>query len=267
MTELYEFVVLRLTLDPMRGETINVGLVIFNPDGHISIRIRGALNKIRSLDTDWGKSQIRELEEHVLSVAATLATTEERIEALATLGLCRPGQPGFFFANKTEVAREIRDLESMYVVPAGSNQRLPANALLKELMAKLRGMSLLGTSIDDLEHHLAVPHVPIPDNPDLKGDLVYKNGVYRVTQTVDYRVAPKFAHRKIQEVCVKVMATTQAAKHWGADLKKFAVIQVPDAIADIADSHIDLLLADGYNIFHFDRRDDLARYHTAVFGH
>lgn len=267
MNELYEFVVLRLTPDPMRGETINAGLIVFNPDSTITVRVSAPLHKLRALDATWGRAKVADLENRVQDAIAHLETTRERVRMLASLGLCRSGEPGFFFANRSAVAQEIRDIESMYVVPPGSDFRGPTNALLKELLSRLRGMSLLGTTIEDLANHLAVAHVPIPGNPDLKGDLVYKNGVYRITQTVDYRVAPVAARRKVSEVCTKVMATTQAAKHWGDGLKKFAMIRVPEAVADIADPHIDLLLADGFEVFHYDKPDDLARYHDMAFSH
>ena len=267
MNELYEFVVLRLTPDPMRGETINAGLIIFNPDSSINIRVTASLQKLRALDETWGRSDIATLENKIRDVVACSENTDERVKALSSLGLCRPGQPGFFMANKSSVSQEIRELERLYITPPGSGHSGNQNNLLRDLISRLKAMSLLGSSVDDLAHHLAVPHVSIPGNPDLKGDLVYKNGVYRITQAIDYRVSPQAARRKVSEVCTKVMATTQASKHWGDNLKKFAMVQVPDTVADIADPHIDLLLADGFEVFHFDRQDDLARYHEVAFEH
>jgi len=266
MTENYEFVVLRLSPDPMRGETLNAGLIVFAQDGSVDVKIGAALGKLRALDDSIDRRYLATVRQRIMELVSYEGTTEDKVARLADFGFCSRRSPGFFTSNRTSYRDHVRELEEVYVVPAGivRNQR---SRLLDELLERLRSMSLLGSEESDLNRHLAVPSLPIPLHPDLKGDLVYRNGVYRITQTVDYQVAAAAAHKKISEVCTKVMAADLARRSWGDNLRKYAVVRVPETVASIADPHLDLLHAQGFDIFHYDNGDDLARYHESAFAH
>ncbi len=52
MTHIFSFAILKATPDPRRGERVNVGIVVFKPDG-LDIRIP-EVGKLRALhDGDW----------------------------------------------------------------------------------------------------------------------------------------------------------------------------------------------------------------------
>ena len=54
MTDMmYEYVVIRLTPDMMRGESINVGLAVFPNIGSPMLRIIASIAKVRALDANW----------------------------------------------------------------------------------------------------------------------------------------------------------------------------------------------------------------------
>jgi hypothetical protein len=109
--------------------------------------------------------------------------------------------------------------------------------------------------------------LPIPGAPDLKGDFVYKNGVYRITQTLDYRVSPSGARQKVSEACTKVMAANAGEKVWGDDTLKYALVNIPDEVADIAQSHLNLFHSAGFQVFHADNQRELERYYEVAFSH
>jgi hypothetical protein len=268
MTNMYEYVVLRLSSNSVRAEVVNVGSVLFIPNGGFDVRMSASLNKFRLLDADWTTAKVSALRTRIEDALAQFESVADRVNALSVMGLCKRGEPGFFFANNSaEVEREMRLVESHFIAtPNLRKQRGQRSRLHGELSAKFKSMDLLGRSIDDLAHHRIVPHVPVPGHPDLKSDFVYKNGVYRITQTLDYRVAVRGAHQKISEACTKTMAAQLATHAWGETTKKFAIVNIPAEVADVADGHIDLLIANGFEIFH-DTANDLANYHNAVFSH
>ena len=59
---------------------------------------------------------------------------------------------------------------------------------------------------------------------------------------------------------MKSTAGDLAAAAYGPDTMRLAVVDVPEALADAADSQIDLLIARGFQIFHFDDQASMAEY-------
>lgn len=268
MTMLFEYVVLRLSPDAMRGENINIGLAVFPEEGPALVRISAQMAKIRAIDPTWSAERQSRLQEYLEELLSSRQKTQEKIDLLYGFGFCLQGDPGFFYSTEAGIEIALREITEQYISTRLEKEKKQGRSKLhQEMVVRFRSMDLLGSSVDDLARHRIVPHVPIPGNPDLKGDFVYKNGVYRITQTLDYRVSAMGAHQKVSEACTKVMAAAQALKAWGEDTKKYAIVCVPNEIADIADSHLDLLLASGFEIFHADSKTDLARYHSSAFSH
>lgn len=270
MSKIYRYVVLRLAPDFMRGETMNVGIVLFPSEGKPEVIVSAPLQKLRALDADWSAKRVTEWSHHVRELVDTADDIEACVKTLSHLGYCVPGTPGMFVAStEMEFAQELNEIKDIYVNPKGftrksGRERRPR--LVSELKNQFKRMQRLGKSIDDLTQHLVVPNVPVPDHPDLKADFVYKNGVYRITQTLDYRVSVQGAHQKISEACTKTIAAQLAKQSWGEDTVKLAVVNIPEEIADIADPHIDMLLAQGFSIYHSNIPEDLAKYHLAAVG-
>ena len=102
--------------------------------------------------------------------------------------------------------------------------------------------------------------MPVAGYPELKSDFVYKNGTYRITQTIDYHVAPDSLHNKLTEVCVKSTAAELAMKEYGQETKRLAVLDIPEEYLDATDAHIDLLSAQGFEIFHFNKHESMTKY-------
>lgn len=268
MTELYEYVVIRLSPDVMRGETINVGIAVFPKESPAFVRIAASQAKVKALDPRWDTRREKQLKSEVESLVLRPGTTESKINLLASLGLCIPGVPGFFYASASDLEAELRQVAQQYISTRrerGAGTR--RSKLHHEMLVKFRSMHMLGTGEVDLGLHRVVPHLPIPGSPDLKADFVYKNGVYRITQTLDYRVSPMGARQKVSEACTKVMAATAGVKVWGDDTKKFALVNVPADVAPIADSHLDMLYAAGFEIFHADNHRELEQYEKVAFSH
>jgi hypothetical protein len=267
ISTLYEYAVLRLSPDVMRGEFVNIGLVVFPCDGEPIVRITAPVGKISAIDPAWNQARESQLRDQLINILASLRNTAARIATLESLGLVRNSDLGFFYSTEAGLDAEIRELSATYIVTRPNTEKAKRSKLHKEMAVRFKGMGLLGSGVDDLTQHRIVPHFPIPGNPDLKADFVYKNGVYRITQTLDYRVSAQGARQKISEACTKVMAAAEGAKAWGTDTKKFAIVNVPSEVADIADAHLDLLYTSGFQIFHSDNKVDLADYHSAAFSY
>lgn len=264
MMATYYYVVLRLVPDAMRGELINIGIALFSKDGAARIITMATLNKLRAIDSSWDAKRLAEWSGNVQSIVNSKNKISDQIKALEIFGFCEKESTGMFVADSESTLNErILEIKTKYVSNkdrADRPKREKKTRLQTALRDQFKKMHVLGTQIGDLSDHLVVANVPVPGHDELKTDFVYKNGVYRLTQTLDYNVAPDSLHNKLAEACVKSTAAEMAAKSYGENTIRLVVVDVPPELANAADSHIDLLYARGFEIFRFDDPVSMAEY-------
>ncbi|USP46996.1 DUF3037 domain-containing protein [Alcaligenes faecalis] len=267
---IYDYLILRLRPDFIRGEVVNVGAVVWERHGQAMLHFWAPVTKVRALDSTWTNETAAAWLQNIESIVQKTDNILDCQSVLNKIGVCQRNAVGMFVANsKKDLAAEISEIKTTYVSPYGFDQdegKSSRTDLVAELRASFKKMNVLGESPEDLTRHLIVQDIPIPQNPELRADFVYKNGVYRVTQTLDYRTSMKRAQQKIKEACTKMVAAQLAKESWGAETVKIAVVNVPSEVAVIADPHLDMLLSHDFFIFHSNKKEDMVHYHTATFG-
>lgn len=264
MNTTYHYVVLRLAPDETRGEIINVGVALFANDQDPKVLTMATLNKLRALDASWDSKRLNAWSEGVRMVLSNQRGIAAQTQALARFGFCEPDAIGMFTADTPEdVAKRLQAIKATYVANKANEDR-PKREKRTRLQTALRDqfkkMHVLGNDTEDLAKHLVVANVPVPSHSELKTDFVYKNGVYRITQTIDYHVAPDSVHNKLAEACVKSTAAELAMKAYGPQTQRLAVLDIPQGMEDATDAHVDLLLAQGFEVFHFNDNTSMADY-------
>jgi hypothetical protein len=260
----YHYVVLRLATDGLRGELINAGVVLFSPDKQAQIIVMATLNKFRAIDASWDGARLGRWIQGVQALIQEDRSPATTLRSLAAFGYCDPDAVGSFMASsKQEIDRNLAEIKATYVANRAAAERAPRQKktrLHTALREQFKRMHVLGSEAGDLIEHLVVPNVPVPDYPELKTDFVYKNGTYRITQAIDYHVAPDSLHNKLAEACVKTTAAELAMKAYGSNTLRLAVLDIPEPLADATDAHVDLLIAQGFEVFHFGNPQSLADY-------
>ena len=264
MNGIFHYTVLRLASDKTRGEVINAGIVLFHHEVRPRVFVLATLNKLRALDAAWDSQRLAAWTANIETILNGSVGMSAQLQALGCFGFCNPDSTGMFMADSdAELAQKIEAIKHTYVVNK-AKAALPTRQKRTKLQTALRNqfsrMHVLGHEATDIANHLVVANLPVPAYPDLKIDFVYKNGVYRITQTMDYNVAPYSLHNKLHEACVKSTAADLAAREYGADTRRYAVVDIPDAYMDTADAHLDLLLAQGFEVFHYRDADSMGEY-------
>lgn len=264
MKQRYHYVVLRLKTNDLRNEIINVGIILFDESLTPKIITMAPLNKLRAIDTSWDMARLSQWMLRVQDVIEMAKNAKELLSSLDRFGYCDQKAIGMFMASsQRELAENISDIKRVYVANKSGVEREPREKksklqiLLKEQFER---MQLLGSTINDLANHLVVPNVQVPEHPGLRSDFLFKNGVYRITQTIDYNVAPDSLHNKLSEACVKSTAADLAVNAYGKETKKFAVVDIPEAFVESVDSHLDLLHTKGFEIFHYSNPASISDY-------
>ena len=264
MSTTYHYVVLRLAVEKIRGEVINVGIALFGGEQQATSIMMATLNKLRAIDATWDSTRFSAWKANVDKILSHYKETGATIEALGRFGFCEPDAVGMFQAEDAEQLREqLAKIRATYVSNKANESKAPREkrTRLQTLMRnQFKRMEVLGSSANDVQNHLVVANMPVPGYEELKNDFVYKNGVYRLTQTIDYHVSPDSIHNKLSEACVKSTAAELAANYYGPNTVRLAVLDIPEGLQDAADHHIDMLLAKGFEVFHFSKPEDMARY-------
>jgi len=255
MSTTYHYVVLRLATGDLRGEVINVGAVLLHPTEKPRTLMMATLNKLRALDADWNSARLAAWATNVDRLATGAKDNQRAIEALARFGFCDPEAIGMFSADSdAALARELAEIKTTYVANRATvdrPQRERRTRLQTALRKQFERMEVMGRDADDVHNHLVVANLPVPSCPELKSDFVYRNGVYRITQTLDYNVAPDSLHNKLAEACVKSTAAEMALSAYGEGTLRLAVVDIPEPLRDATDPHIDLLLHQGFQVFNY----------------
>ena len=260
----YHYVVLRLAVDKMRGEVLNVGIALLAGDEPARIIMMATLNKLRAVDACWSSQRLAAWVTNAKSILESGKTPTGQVQALHRFGLCESDAVGMFTASTPEeLSEQLARIKATYVSNRSTGdkpKREKRTRLQTALRDQFKKMQVMGNTIDDIAEHLVVSNVPVAGYPDLKSDFVYKNGTYRITQTFDYHVAPDSLHNKLTEACVKSTAAELAMKEYGQTTKRLAVLDIPDDYLGAADAHIDLLFAQGFEVFHFNKPDSMSMY-------
>lgn len=263
----YFFSVLRLVPNNLRDEIINVGVALLRPnEPKPQIITMAPLNKLRAMDEKWNTKRLVQWKENLEEIVSNCKDQQTALQEMAAFGFCSAEPTGFFMANdEKQVQTELRRLRQTYVTTTKEKSdktqtQSARNKLHAAIKSQFERMHVLGQTKEDLLSHLVVPRVPVPKYPELKSDFLYKNGVYRITQTIDYKVTPEYVPNKLQEVCVKATAARLAMDEYGSDTVKLAVVDVPDECAAAADNQIDMLLNSGFMVYKFGDATQMGEY-------
>lgn len=268
MSSTYHYVVLRLAVEKIRGEVINVGIVLFKEQQQPQCIIMATLNKLRAIDATWNTTRLNAWRTNIDAILQRCDGTRSAIDALCRFGFCEPNAVGMFHADtQNDLKQQLSTIRHTYVSNKTTDDR-PVREKRTRLQTLLREqfkrMQVFGNEAGDVQNHLVVANLPVPGYDELKNDFVYKNGVYRLTQTIDYNVSADSMHNKLMEACLKSTAAELAANAYGPDTMRMAVLDIPDALRDATDHHIDMLVAKGFEVFHFSDASSMDNYMQRV---
>ena len=183
MALICEYAVLRVSPDARRGETVNVGLVIFRGK-RVDVRVSPDLSKVLALDPSMDIERLRAIP--LLVGQWTKGVSDERTvrDVLSSTGLVSMTDKGVFTSRSAANYEDvIATLMERLVTPRPQPKKTRDSAakLITTLKARFRSQRILGRKQQDLARHLVVHNFPIDEDEGLCADFMLKNGMYRQT--------------------------------------------------------------------------------------
>lgn len=268
MDRCYKYCVLRLMPDPVRGEVVNIGIVVFNDDG-VVVRLGKNLSKAQALVPNFSLEGIEGISEEIAEISAG-CSPEDAVQLLKNCGIFTVSQIGFFSARPESFEAKLDQIMRRLVTPPSRISLSEGRSRLHtEIRKQFKDFKILGKSPDEITDHKVISSYNLPGESDMAIDFAMKNGMWRFTQVVDYRTTLKAAHNKIKEVSVKAITLHQAPKALDVkpdEVKGYALVWVPPEFETIAAPHLKVMSDFTPNILRYDRPTDRERYWQLVSG-
>lgn len=221
----YEFAVLRVVPDPRRGESVNIGLVVFLESG-VDVRVLPSLAKVSALNGGVDLEQLRQLPTVLSQWVSGVEATAGRLEAMRDLGVVTVSSLGTFtLQTQYDYEHAIARLMKKLVAPVPAPTRaLPANTrITTDLKAKFRQQGILADDEHGIAKHQVVPGYPIDEDEGLYADFVLKNGAYHVTETSDLRAMSKSSLDRARAASLTAIKLHKAKENFGKQTRRFIV--------------------------------------------
>jgi hypothetical protein len=260
----YKYAILRVCPDKIRGEIVNIGLLVIHPSGEITTHLGSNLSKARALDGNLSDAALLHLTESVSVFAVAADTIEDKIDMIRSS--CNGGvmcsQFGEFVLNNTkDYGQKITSLLDLLV---NSKRRMRASRV-QRISTKMRNLysdkNLLGTK-DDIDNHLIVPNFPIDDKSLFKADFALKNSVMHITQTIDLNTSD--SAQKHAEAALKALTLDKAADVYGDGTKRYVVYAASSARENQMASQIELLHEYSTGMYNLQSRQEMSSYFNLI---
>ncbi len=207
----FNYAIIRYTPDYKRGETINVGLIVFKKND-VDVRILENPSKMRMFGGQLTQEYLFDFKDAIRELSSTVHTPEEKYNFLSDIahGIISLSGMGKFLIDdlhqyEAKVSRLFNELVKPIHVRA-HEEKIPR--LTTELKHKFAALDILAKDVSELSKHKVVPNYPINEDMGLHADFLLKNGIFHVTEVVDFNVND--VQSKLKETSFKMLTFMQS---------------------------------------------------------
>jgi hypothetical protein len=229
MAHSYKFALIRLAPDDVRGERINIGIVVIRADS-LDVRVTRTLDRAKVLSAALDRqslvdllSNLRNLDEQARS--ETGASFETRLERLSRVGPLSLAAAGSFSADsQSSYESRIQTILQQLVEPEPLRRapREKKTRLFSQVKKVLRDRRILARRDEGLDSHRIVAGYELDEG--LVADLVLRNGSYHIFETVDATGDEGSFRRAISEIAVSALVLERARMRFGEKATKSRLI-------------------------------------------
>ncbi|HEB0856982.1 TPA: DUF3037 domain-containing protein [Citrobacter braakii] len=186
---IYNYSIIRITPNPVRAESINIGLIVSTPGGP-DIRVLETFSKIKAITKSFSMENLDALKSKMEFLLTEKLTLDEAVKFFQ--GSINLSEAGTFTANTPlEYESNVELINKTYITPEKSSKKEPISQkrIITELKNQFSHYGIMGKGFDDLNDHKVVQGYPLSTQQGLYAELLLKNGAYHLTETLDFRTA------------------------------------------------------------------------------
>ena len=255
----YKYSIIRITPNPVRAETINVGLVVMKPSGP-DVRVIENPSKLKAITNDFGLEALENSQKQLEKILTSgLSIEQASLFFQGSFALSSTGT--FHAASEREYELKINELNKLFITPERAKRRVEVSQkrIITELKDRFEKEGVMGKDLRDISEHKVVQGYPLSESEGLYAELLLKNGIFHLTETLDLRISNN--RQKMGESAFKAVTINAAKSIWQNNVKTFVVFAA-DMPQEKAHSQ-QLNLVGGYadNVFNLLSNDDMATYY------
>ncbi|EPL4524044.1 TPA: DUF3037 domain-containing protein [Enterobacter asburiae] len=260
----FYFSIIKLISDPLRSESINVGILVLTEHG-LDIRLLKTEQKLKAVSDRFSLSLIEDFTSEI-EWLYEITKDFKSLSKLCSNGSVQISEPGMFvLRDAIAYESKLEQLMKDYVQPAFTSDRSKQNKrIITELKQEFNRAGILGKSHNDLWNHRVVTNFPIAEEEGIYAELLLKNGAYHLTETLDLR--GDSMKQKMGDSALKAITISKAKSVFNTGVKSF-VVYAANSISEEKSGKTQLNLIEGYadNVFNLLSEQDMAQYFDHMF--
>lgn len=218
----YNYSIIKFIADPVRNENINVGLVVFH-ERFVEVFTLQNRDKLRAVTTSFHLEDLNKFAFNISQMSSQL-TKEDLLFLFSKGPLYLSGDGYFQIEYKEQYQNKISNLMDRLINPPNIQRVIKSRN--SKVLTRLKGVfsqeeNLISTNLSDIEHHKLVLNYPIDVEKGLKADMLLKNSVYHLTETIDF--SQDNLTKNLERAALKAVTISEAKNAFGSELKSFIV--------------------------------------------
>jgi Protein of unknown function (DUF3037) len=238
MSEKVSFTLLQIVPDRLRGEVLNVGIVLHTQAGP-DLRLRMLPSRLRALAPSYSRANLDEWHQEWLAALQRFDRADQRWswlkEAMAPLRLSETGGT-ILVESASDLEVQVERLLERLVMPPRiviptTKPRVRRSGLNAQLTSWLRAQHLYSPKLQDLSKHRVVSGYPLSISEELFAEFALKNGAIHVIETLDLRGHHSYTKPLRNEASHKALVLDLAQDELQNNSQRIAVIAADDYVA------------------------------------
>lgn len=226
------FVFLRARPDDVRGESMNVGLVVFFDEAP-RVYLDAPIWRLRALHPDFDNI---DLERWATELEATLPQVGDQraqihwlsgglgaISADDSLGHIRVDASGDATSAIEDLLERFVHMPERTIAPPARDAQINRSRLESQLKSWFRSSRVFSSKVSDLSRGRVVQSYPIDVSDDLYADFALTNGAIHIIEALDLRGVEKVTKSVRGEAGLTAVLLDQAKKNLSPESRRIAV--------------------------------------------
>lgn len=260
MAHIFRYAIVRLVPYAHRGETLNVGIVVFCND-RLDVRFSAPPSLldyfgIQSTTLDWVAENLVRIDNRELPL-------EERVSEISRFSGIQLSEIGWFLIDEPhQYEARISDIISEYVEkPKKIKRKTENSSLLKDLRRIFKDYSIYSTRIEDINKHKVISNMPVGPAGKLHVDFLLKNGNYHATETLDFRKSEDAGPTELKNAALASVTFRHARDVLGPEATRCYLVYAAPSVVEMAVSPaLEIAGRDGVVMFNLESKEDKASY-------
>jgi hypothetical protein len=260
----FKYALIRYMPDPIRGEIVNIGIVVFNDT--LDIYLLKSASKLRMLDNDSSQQIMQSVHTSLLKIYELSPDVDSFCSLVSTLpgGIKLSSLATFSVDHLSQYNVKVTNLFEKLVKPYASKESKTVHntRLITQLKRKFKSIELLAKDVSELSEHKIVSNYVLNESTGISADFLLKNGKFHLTEVIDYDVADTKA--KYKETAMKLMTFAEGEKTLDGEVSSYFVYSASAKTERDVIQQINLAESYSSKIFNIASRQDYASYFQLI---